>query len=132
MSAKEEQFLKQLRATFEIEAAEHLQTIGAGLLELEHSSAPEAQRKDRGNGVPCRAQLEGCGARGRFHRDRVAMSVAGDVFAAWKRGESIPICGRAEHTAPHARCHYHHLERTGCNACGERTCACRTVIVGSA
>ena len=35
MSAKEEEFLKSLRATFKVEAAEHLQAIAAHLLELE-------------------------------------------------------------------------------------------------
>ena len=33
MSTKEDEFLQQLRATFKVEAAEHVQAIAAGLLE---------------------------------------------------------------------------------------------------
>ena len=38
MSTQDE-FLEQLRATFRVEAAEHLQAIAAGLLELERAPA---------------------------------------------------------------------------------------------
>jgi hypothetical protein len=31
----DEEFLRALRATFKVEAAEHLQALGTGLLELE-------------------------------------------------------------------------------------------------
>jgi two-component system, chemotaxis family, sensor kinase CheA len=34
MSKQEEEFLKRLRATFKVEAEEHLQAMSSGLLEL--------------------------------------------------------------------------------------------------
>jgi two-component system chemotaxis sensor kinase CheA len=43
MDPKEHQFLQTLRATFRVEAAEHLQTIASGLLDLEKTPAPERQ-----------------------------------------------------------------------------------------
>ena len=45
MATKEEEFLKRLRATFKIEAEEHLQAIATGLLELEKSPSLERQPK---------------------------------------------------------------------------------------
>ncbi len=39
----DEEFLRSLRATFKVEAAEHLQALGKGLLELEKTAAPAAQ-----------------------------------------------------------------------------------------
>jgi two-component system chemotaxis sensor kinase CheA len=44
MNTKDHEFLKTLRATFKVEAAEHLQAIATGLLELEKTPAPEVQR----------------------------------------------------------------------------------------
>ncbi len=46
MTAAEEEFLRSLRATFKVEADEHLQEIGTGLLELE---------KTAGTGSSCRS-----------------------------------------------------------------------------
>src|SRR6202043_2346881 len=43
MTGTEEEFLRTLRATFKVEAAEHLQAIGTGLLELEKAPAPAEQ-----------------------------------------------------------------------------------------
>jgi len=40
----DEAFLKELRATFAVEAHEHLQTLAAGLIELEGSDQPERQQ----------------------------------------------------------------------------------------
>ena len=44
MSTKEDEFLKSLRATFKVEAGEHLQAIAAGLLALEKTPVPDEQR----------------------------------------------------------------------------------------
>jgi two-component system, chemotaxis family, sensor kinase CheA len=44
MPNQEEEFLKRLRATFNVEAEEHLQAIASGLLELEKSPAPARQQ----------------------------------------------------------------------------------------
>ena len=45
MSTPEEEFLKSLRATFRVEADEHLQAIAAGLLGLEKPPALDEQRR---------------------------------------------------------------------------------------
>ena len=44
MSIREEEFLHELRSAFKVEAAEHVQAITTGLLALEKTPAPEAQR----------------------------------------------------------------------------------------
>jgi two-component system, chemotaxis family, sensor kinase CheA len=41
MDVKEQEFLKRLRATFRIEAEEHLRALSAGLIELEKPTEPE-------------------------------------------------------------------------------------------
>jgi two-component system chemotaxis sensor kinase CheA len=45
MSSKDEDFLKTLRATFKLEADEHLQAMATGALELEKSPAYDVQRR---------------------------------------------------------------------------------------
>ena len=45
MSTKDDEFLRALRATFKVEAAEHLQAMAAGLLELEKAPGADAQRR---------------------------------------------------------------------------------------
>jgi len=45
MRTKKDDFLKQLRETFKVEAAEHVQAIVTGLLVLERTPAPHAQRE---------------------------------------------------------------------------------------
>ena len=45
MSAKDEEFLKRLRATFKVEAEEHIRSITGGLLELEKASGTENQKE---------------------------------------------------------------------------------------
>ena len=45
MSTRDDDFLKTLRATFKVEAEEHLQTMATGLLELEKSSDEDARRR---------------------------------------------------------------------------------------
>ncbi|MDR3603171.1 MAG: hybrid sensor histidine kinase/response regulator [Syntrophaceae bacterium] len=45
MDTREEEFLKRLKATFKIEADEHVQTISSGLLDLENTSNPEGKNQ---------------------------------------------------------------------------------------
>ncbi|MGA8830802.1 MAG: ATP-binding protein, partial [Desulfomonilaceae bacterium] len=45
MDTREEEFLKRLKATFKIEADEHVQTISSGLLDLENS--PDSEKRAR-------------------------------------------------------------------------------------
>ena len=41
MDKSEEEFLEKLKATFKLEAAEHIQTISSGLLDLDKGPDPE-------------------------------------------------------------------------------------------
>ena len=86
MSPADEEFLRQLRATFKVEAAEHLQAIAAGLLELEKTPDADAQQAIDRNDVPRGAQPQRRGARRRIStRSNRSASRSRDLFAAWKR-----------------------------------------------
>ena len=90
MSTKEDEFLKQLRATFKVEAAEHLQTIAAGLLELEKTPAPEVQREIVETVFRAAHSLKGAARAVDFTEIESLCQSLEDVFAAWKRQESAP------------------------------------------
>jgi two-component system chemotaxis sensor kinase CheA len=90
MSTKEDEFLKQLRATFKVEAAEHLQAIAAGLLELEQTPAPEAQRTIVEVVFRAAHSLKGAARAVDFTEIESLCQSLEDVFAAWKRQESAP------------------------------------------
>ncbi|ABE44385.1 hybrid sensor histidine kinase/response regulator [Polaromonas sp. JS666] len=90
MSTKEDNFLLQLRATFKVEAEEHLQTIADGLLELE--STPSAQAKGQIVETVFRAahSLKGAARAVGFSEIELLCQSMEDVFASWKRQESLP------------------------------------------
>jgi len=44
MTTRDEDFIRRLRATFKVEAAEHVQAMATAVLELEKTPALEAQR----------------------------------------------------------------------------------------
>ncbi len=90
MSTKEDEFLQQLRATFKVEAAEHLQAIAAGLLELEQTPAPEAQRKIVETVFRAAHSLKGAARAVNLTEIESLCQSLEDVFAAWKRQESAP------------------------------------------
>ena len=90
MRTKEDEFLKQLRATFKVEAAEHLQAIAAGLLELEQTPAPEAQSKIVETVFRAAHSLKGAARAVDFTKIESLCQFLEDVFAAWKRQESAP------------------------------------------
>jgi len=90
MSTKEDEFLKQLRATFKVEAAEHLQAIAAGLLELEQTPAPEAQRNIVETVFRAAHSLKGAARAVDFTEIESLCQSLEDVFASWKRQESAP------------------------------------------
>jgi two-component system, chemotaxis family, sensor kinase CheA len=83
-------FLQTLRATFKVEAAEHLQTIGAGLLALE--KAPEAAERLPIIEAVFRAahSLKGAARAVSFTDVESICQSLESVFASWKRGESAP------------------------------------------
>jgi len=90
VTAAEEEFLRSLRSTFKVEAAEHLQEIGTGLLGLEKATAPE-QRQHLIEAV-FRAvhSLKGAARAVNFTEIESLCQSLEDLFAAWKRGESLP------------------------------------------
>ncbi len=90
MNTHEDQFLASLRATFKIEANEHLQTIAAGLLELEKTSAPEAQRRLVETVFRAGHSLKGAARAVNLTEVESICQALEDVFAAWKRRELAP------------------------------------------
>ena len=90
MSTKEDEFLKSLRATFKVEAGEHLQAIAAGLLALEKTPVPEEQRGLIETVFRAAHSLKGAARAVNFTEVESICQSLEDVFAAWKRQESKP------------------------------------------
>src|SRR5438876_984729 len=90
MSTPEEEFLKSLRATFRVEADEHLQAIAAGLLGLEKPPALDEQRRLVETVFRAAHSLKGAARAVNFTQVESICQSLEDVFAAWKRQESIP------------------------------------------
>lgn len=86
----EEEFLQKLRATFKVEAAEHLQAIGTGLLELERAAAPEGQLPVIEAVFRAAHSLKGAARAVDFGEIESHCQRLESLFAAWKRGESAP------------------------------------------
>jgi two-component system, chemotaxis family, sensor kinase CheA len=94
--AKKEEFLKRLRATFAIEAEEHLQALTAGLLELEQTSEDEVRKEIVERVFREAHSLKGA-ARAVDMADIEAISHALEsVLAVMKRGEMAPTAGLLE------------------------------------
>jgi two-component system chemotaxis sensor kinase CheA len=89
MDTPETSFLRQLRATFKVEAAEHLHAITAGLLALE--KAPPAARAELVETVFREAHSLKGGARAVDHIEveRLCQALE-DTFASWRRGDTGP------------------------------------------
>jgi two-component system chemotaxis sensor kinase CheA len=90
MTAADEEFLRSLRATFQVEAAEHLQEIGKGLLQLEKAAAPEAQQQLIETVFRAAHSLKGAARAVDFTEIESLCQSIEDLFAAWKRRESLP------------------------------------------
>ena len=90
MTSAEEEFLQSLRATFKVEAAEHLQDIGTGLLELEKAAAPEEQQQRIETVFRAAHSLKGAARAVNFTEIESLCQSLEDLFAAWKRRESLP------------------------------------------
>src|SRR5882724_4334456 len=90
MTAAEEEFLRSLRATFKVEAAEHLQDIGARLLELEKAAAPEEQQQLIETVFRAAHSLKGAARAVNFTEIESLCQSLEDLFAEWKRRESLP------------------------------------------
>jgi two-component system chemotaxis sensor kinase CheA len=90
MTASEEEFLRSLRATFKVEAAEHLQDIGAGLLELEKAAAPGDQLEIIETVFRAAHSLKGAARAVNLTEIESLCQSLEELFAAWKRRESLP------------------------------------------
>jgi two-component system chemotaxis sensor kinase CheA len=90
MSTNEDEFLEMLRATFKVEAAEHLQTIEAGLLELEKAPALETQHNLVETVFRAAHSLKGAARAVDFLEIESRCQFLEDTFATWKRLESAP------------------------------------------
>jgi len=90
MSDVDEQFLRALRATFKVEAAEHLQAIGTGLLELEKASAPAERMRITEAVFRAAHSLKGAARAVNLSEIESLCQSLESLFAAWKRGESTP------------------------------------------
>ena len=90
MGKKDDEFLRTLRATFKVEAAEHLQAIAAGLLELEKAPAPEAQRHLVATVFRAAHSLKGAARAVDFNQIESSCQSLEDVFAGWKGRASAP------------------------------------------
>jgi two-component system chemotaxis sensor kinase CheA len=90
MSTQEDEFLKSLRATFKVEAAEHLQAMATGLLELEKTPAPEAQSILAATVFRAAHSLKGAARAVDFTEIESMCQSLEDMFAAWKRPGKSP------------------------------------------
>src|SRR5688572_3576981 len=89
MSTRDDEFLALLRSTFKVEADEHVQTISAGLLELERVTGPDAQLVIE-RVFRAAHTLKGAARAVDFTEIEMACQLLEDVFASWKQGESAP------------------------------------------
>jgi two-component system chemotaxis sensor kinase CheA len=90
MSAQEEEFLKSLRATFKVEAGEHLQSIAAGLLALEKSPSASERRSHVETVFRAAHSLKGAARAVNFTEVESICQSLENTFAAWKRQETVP------------------------------------------
>jgi two-component system, chemotaxis family, sensor kinase CheA len=90
MSTPDDDFLDHLRSTFKVEAAEHLQAIAVGLLELEKAPAPAAHPTVVETVFRAAHSLKGAARAVDLSEIESLCQSLEDVFAAWKRKESSP------------------------------------------
>ena len=90
MTAAEEEFLRSLRATFKVEAGEHLQEIGAGLLELEKTAGIGEQLQIVESVFRAAHSLKGAARAVNFTEIESLCQTLEELFASWKRRESRP------------------------------------------
>jgi two-component system chemotaxis sensor kinase CheA len=90
VSAKDEDFLAQLRAVFNVEAAEHVQAMVTGLMQIERPSTPSARGEAVSVVFRAAHSLKGA-ARAIGLRDVESLCHSlEDLFAGWKRQDSPP------------------------------------------
>jgi len=90
MRPADEEFLRQLRATFKVEAAEHLQAIAAGLMDLEKATDSALQKPLIEIVFRAAHSLKGAARAVDFNEIESVCQTLENLFAAWKRQESSP------------------------------------------
>ena len=93
MNRKEADFLEVLRATFRVEAGEHVHAIATGLLELEKTPAPDAQRRLLETIFRAAHSLKGAARAVDFTDIESLCQSLEERFAAWKRQPHAPPPG---------------------------------------
>ena len=90
MGTEDEDFLTTLRATFTVEAAEHLQAMTTGVLELETTLPPDVRRRLVETVFRAAHSLKGAARAADFTEIESRCQSLEDVFAAWKKQERAP------------------------------------------
>jgi two-component system chemotaxis sensor kinase CheA len=90
MNTKDDEFLRQLRATFRVEAVELLQVIATGLLKLDNMPPLEVQREIVETVFRAVHSLKGASRAVEFAAVESLCQSLEDVFASWKRQKSAP------------------------------------------
>ncbi len=90
MDTRKEAFRKRLLATFRVEAAEHIQALSSGLVELEKSSATESHPQTLEAIFREAHSLKGAARAVNITAIETVCQSLECVFASWKRGESSP------------------------------------------
>jgi two-component system chemotaxis sensor kinase CheA len=100
MNTLDDDFLEHLRSIFKVEAAEHLQAIAAGLLELEKAPAPAEQPLVVETVFRAAHSLKGAARAVNLGEIESLCQSLEDTFAAWKRKEvsRSPIAFDALHS----------------------------------
>lgn len=83
-------FFQRLRATFRVEAEEHLQVIAGGLLALEQVLGAGRQRPIIETVFRAAHSLKGAARAVEFREVETACQMLEDTFAAWKRQDGVP------------------------------------------
>ncbi len=90
MNLREDEFLKTLRATFKVEAGEHLQAIATGLLGIEKTATPEEQQRLIETIFRAAHSLKGAARAVNLREIESICQSLEDLFAGWKRRDSMP------------------------------------------
>lgn len=93
MTAREQEFLHRLRATFRQEAAEHLQTMAAELLALEKTPPPQRNRAQLESIFRTAHSLKGASRAVNAKEVEAVCQALENVFAGWKQGTVAPAAG---------------------------------------
>ena len=90
MPRAQDRFLSQLRETFIVEAREHLQTLGDGLMALEKAQDAEARRPLVETVFRAAHSLKGAARSVDLREVEAHCQALEELFSPWKRGQSSP------------------------------------------